>query len=210
MSLKLEIFDLDGTLLDANSSAAFCCYLVRKGVLSPFWLLYAWAVELLCDFGIFTQKQLHEKVFNATLKGRPFEPVQKLIAPFLAHFLEKSINPSTHSYLRRAQTAGDRVVLLSNSPSFLVGPIADYFGIKEWAATEYHVDTKGSFCHIAAIMDGPAKAAYAKRLLDEMHLGKSELTAYSDSFQDIPLLEMAEKVILVNPDRRLRQWRREH
>jgi len=203
---NLDLFDLDGTLIYGNGSFSFCCYLVKKSILSPFHLLYALFVYLLSSLGFLSQRALHEKIFAHALRGKKLSQIESFIPSFLSGFLERSVNPSTLSYLQEAQKSGSRVVLLSNSPSFLVAPIAVYFGIEEWGATEYRVDEKGVFCDIAHVMDGEAKAAYAAGLIS----GKKNITVYSDSYQDLPLLQMATKTVLVNPDRKLLRWKKGH
>ena len=102
-------------------------------------------------------------------------------------------------FLDRARDS--RIILLSNSPQFLVGRIAHRLRIEEWRGSEYLVDKEKNFCDISSLMDGPEKL----RLIKALQVRPEEASAYSDSDDDLPLLEWVGNPFAVKPNRRLRK-----
>lgn len=96
-------------------------------------------------------------------------------------------------------------MILSSSPDLLVAPIAKRLGVNEWKATNYAVDEQHCFSHVAEVLQGEGKADYVTNLLKQYDLEKSALTAYSDSHLDLPFLQLAGKVVAVNPTKKLRK-----
>ena len=154
--------------------------------------------------------QLHDKVFEHLLKGRLLETIEQHVEPFLQDYLFSRIYPPAIAKLRLAQHLGHYTLILSNSPSFLVEKIAQLLGVNEWRATEYAVDKELKLCHIASIMQGKEKASCVQEIAGRLCISKEEITAYSDSFLDLPFLLTAGTPIAVNPDRKLRRFSEEH
>lgn len=153
---------------------------------------------------------LHNRVFEQLLRGRPLEVLETHVEPFLQEYLERQVYPPALAQLRLAQHLGHYTLILSNSPSFLVEKIAHILGVNEWRATQYAVDTERNLCHIASIMLGEQKASCVKEIAEKLSLGKEQITAYSDSFHDLPLLLAAGSPVAVNPDRKLRRFSETH
>ena len=107
--------------------------------------------------------------------------------------------------LQLAQQLGHYTLILSNSPSFLVKKIAEYFHVDEWFSTEYEIDKEKNLCHIAFMMQGEEKASVVKKIATKLCIPVENITAYSDSFFDLPLLLSSGASIAVNPDRKLRR-----
>lgn len=120
--------------------------------------------------------------------------------PYIDSFLDKYLDQLLYlpaiQRLRERLNVGE-VVLLSNSPHFLVQKISKRLGISNIRATEYRVDDKGLLCDIGLLMDGKAKAECLK------NFPFSEKEAYTDSILDLPFLESATIKIAVRPDRKL-------
>jgi HAD superfamily phosphoserine phosphatase-like hydrolase len=131
---------------------------------------------------------------------------EESVSPFLEEYLPSRINPIVMAELKLAQHLGHYILILSNSPSFLVEKIALFLGVNEWRATRYAVDKERNLCHIDSIMQGEEKALCVKEIADKLSIAKDNITAYSDSFLDLPLLLSAGTPIAVNPDRKLRHF----
>jgi phosphoserine phosphatase len=58
-------------------------------------------------------------------------------------------------------------------------------------------------------MQGEEKASCVKEVAERLCIAKEKITAYSDSFLDLPLLLAAGRPIAVNPDRKLRRFSEE-
>jgi HAD superfamily hydrolase (TIGR01490 family) len=210
--LKLAVFDLDKTLLASNSSYEFCKYLYHQRIISLTQLLYSLNYKVRHELFSLSLEDFHHKVFNKVLLGMPLDVLKKKVPGFLETFLFSSLYLPTLSALFAAQKRGGYTVILSNSPDFLVEPIAHFFQVDEWESTKYTVDKDKRLCKIAKLMEGRNKAAYLAELAGRFQISKENITAYSDSYHDLPFLLEAGCPVAVNPDRkllkvaRLRNW----
>ena len=106
-------------------------------------------------------------------------------------------------FLQKAIINKDLVLLLSNSPVYLVSFIAKKFKIDYFEGSRYKKDKNGKFCSVVSVMDGEEKAKYTLNFRKK-HADVEKLIAYSDSIWDKPLLELADKCYIIDPDRKLR------
>ncbi len=203
---RLIVFDLDRTITSDNCSLDFCRYLVRKNVLPFYSLLFSIFYYVKHLFFGMSLTDLHAKVFERLLRGRPLGKIESLVGPFLEEYFFASAYPPVIAQLRLAQHLGYYTLILSNSPSFLVEKVAQLLGVNEWRATHYAVDKDRNLCHIASIMQGEEKASCVNEIASRLSIAKEKITAYSDSFLDLPLLLSAGTPIAVNPDRKLRRF----
>jgi phosphoserine phosphatase len=109
-----------------------------------------------------------------------------------------------------AQHLGHYTLILSNSPSFLVSVFARCFGVDDWKATRYAIDHQENLSHIDVIFQGEEKAKYVNEIASQLHISKEDVTAYSDSYLDLPFLLTAGTPIAVNPDRKLKKYSESH
>lgn len=203
--VRLTIFDLDHTLLTANSSFRFGLFLYRKKVF-PIWVL------LICFMNYARHKwlgmsiyHLHSKSFSRLFKGCLQSDICRYVDQFLNESLAPMLNDPVVQRLKNAQDRGDHVLILSSSPDFLVKKIAARLQVPHWSATVYKCDEQGNFSTISHVMEGREKGEYLKKLMDELQVIPSEVTVYSDSYLDLPILKMAGKAIAVGPDSHLKR-----
>jgi len=195
----IAAFDLDGTLLKRNSSFLFCRFLRKKKVLSRLDLLFCTLTYIrhLC-FGL-SLKDVHQTIFNHLFKGRN---VNKLI-PYVNIFIKKQLDEQWYQpalvRLRALKKRGARIMVLSNSPRFIVEPIARLIGVEDVLATEYSQTEEGRLIEMTHLMDGTSKGAVLRQIL-----GK-KIVAFSDTLHDLPFLESAHIAVAVNPNRSLKR-----
>lgn len=206
----VSAFDLDGTLVKGNSSYHFCKYLSRKGVL-PFYSVPLSAFYYARHYFLgMPLSKIHQKIFNNLLLGRSLKDLEKHIEGFLEEYLPRSLYFPAVNSLRLAQHLGHYTVILSNSPSFLVAPLARFFGVDEWKATEYAVDKDQKLCHISSILQSTEKAHYLGEVAQRLGIEKTQIATYSDSYLDLSFLLSGGCPIAVNPDKKLRQFSEKH
>jgi len=206
-------FDLDKTLIRENGSFAFCLYLWRNQFFSSYGVFRSVLFGLKFEWGHISLQELHEKVFSLMLKGTPLSGLKSHIGKFLDKFLFPSLYTPAFSLLKRAQHFGEKSMLLSSSPDFLVVPIAERLGVEIARGTVYGVDKEGRLCNIAELMEGKNKARTLQKIASQMGIAKDQIIVYSDSHHDLPLLQESGEFVAVNPDFRLkkiaqkRHWR---
>lgn len=199
MKLPLHLFDLDQTFVRKNLSYSFYFYLLKKGIVSPVTLAPTISLRLRHLLGQVGLVEIHRESFRFLLKGMRLDELEEAADCFVEPFVNKWVNPRMQIEFQRAKTRGEKVFLLSSSSSFLVKRVAALFDFDQFGATEYLVDNLGRLCDIASLVTGPEKLAIAKIWAKDVY----EAISYSDSGDDIPLLEWSAQAVAVNPDRRL-------
>ena len=116
-------------------------------------------------FGMSIQK-VHQKIFNRFFSGRSIASVEAEVKLFLDRHFDSMINQSVKERLLHYQNRKDHVFILSSSPHFIVGPIAERFGVLQWEATQYGVDKDHRLCNIAKLIEGWEKAVSVKRIAE--------------------------------------------
>ncbi|MFZ0566289.1 MAG: HAD-IB family hydrolase [Chlamydiales bacterium] len=200
---SLAGFDLDGTLLRKNSSFAFIRFLAKKGFFSKQELLLCYGYYLSHRFSNLPLLNLHEKVLKSLFRGKTIDDLQTFLQIFIDEELKNMwYHPALHRFHLLKQT-GAHLMLLSNSPTFLVQPIAATLGVDRAFGTEYALDANGSFSAIALLLDGRKKAELLQKEAKELEI--VETCAFSDSLLDLPFLESAKTAIAVKPHRALKR-----
>ncbi|NGX26235.1 MAG: putative hydrolase [Chlamydiae bacterium] len=210
---EISAFDLDRTLIQGNSSARFCRYLYRQGVLPFSTVVQSILYSLRHRFLGMTLADLHHNAFNKLLRGKPLEMLEKYVDKFVPEYMEKALYMPAVLRLRRAQQQGHYTMILSNSPSFLVKRFAKILGVNAYHATEYAIDENHCFQKIKKILDGKDKAKIIRNMAKKMGIFFEKITTHSDSKDDLEFLKEAGNPIAVNPDKKLRaisvknEWR---
>jgi HAD superfamily phosphoserine phosphatase-like hydrolase len=143
---------------------------------------------------------LHAKAFNTLFKGYKLSTIEEYADLFLSQYLSSMLYHPVIQRLREAQAKGEYTLILSSSPAFLVEAVAQRLQVAHWKATTYHLDSEGDLTAIAHVLEGQDKADYVTALADKMNLPASAITAYSDSYLDLPVLKIAGRAIGVVPD----------
>jgi phosphoserine phosphatase len=102
------------------------------------------------------------------------------------------------------------VYLVSASPEEIVLPLAEHLGVDGAIASRVAVDDEGRYAgEMEFYSYGPYKAEAMRELADAEGFDLEESSAYSDSYTDLPMLEVVGHPVAVNPDRVLAKVARE-
>lgn len=200
----ISVFDLDHTLVGCNSSYVFCTFLHRQKAISTMAMLKAYWFRLKHDLFSIELEQLHSELFKRLLHGLSMEYLESFIEQFMDDYILKKFYSPAFEELRMAQHSGAYTVIMSSSPSFLVKRVAELLGVDEWLATEYRLDSSNRLVGVHNFIDGKAKADALRELAAKRGVALQDISAYTDSFRDLPLLELVGHPVAVNPDSRLR------
>lgn len=203
---QASLFDLDHTLFKGNSTHHFGLFLYRHGYLERSTIAYLVGSYFQCKLGFLSLAKLHKRTFQAFPRSLNLSLVKELIESWLEEQWDELISPEIVSLLNEAKSKGHYTAILSNSPDLVIAPIAKRFGVDDWIATRYAFDKEGQLSHIQKLVDGEDKANYIRVLRADKGLENQHITAYSDSYLDLPFLQEAGNPIGVNPDRKLRNF----
>lgn len=209
----IHVFDLDQTLVTCNSSYLFCSYLHKQGALSTMSMLKAFWFRMRHDLFSIDLQQLHNELFPCLLQGLSLGFLESFVEPFMRDCVLPNLYTPVYQELKMAQHSGAYIAIMSSSPSFIVKRVAEIFGVDEWLATEYRLDSENRLASVEIFIDGQAKADALLKLADQRKVPLARVSAYSDSYRDLPMLLLAGDPVAVNPDDKLRshslqhQWR---
>ncbi len=208
--MTLAIFDLDNTLLAGDSDYLWGQFLADTGAVDRAWYeqenegFYRAYQEGSLDIMEFLRFSLRP------LKEHPVERLHAWREQFLREKIDPIILPSTRELVERHRRAGDTLLIITATNAFVTAPIAERLGIGHLIATEPEmIDGRytGEVAGIPCFREGKVERLQLwLQAHDETLRGSS---FYSDSHNDIPLLERVERPVAVDPDQELRRYARE-
>ena len=200
---ELIIFDLDNTLIEGDSDRNWGQFLVEEKLVSENYLLES------------------EKFYNSYYDGNLdidsflnfcLEPLKNnqmdMLIDIRKKFIDTKIKPIIRDKAMRAVLGeikkNNKVIIATATNSFVTRPIAELFSVKELIATEFEIiDNKftGKVKGVPCFREG--KLGKVNEWLESQSYNLSDATFYTDSFNDIPLLERVGKAIVVDGDDKL-------
>ena len=206
--LRLALFDLDHTLLPLDSDYEWGEFTIRIGWNDP--VEFARRNDEFYAHYQAGTLDVHDYVRFATEAVRLRGPEAAAAAhqQFMREVITPAIKPQALDLIRQHQQAGDRVLIVTATNEFVTRPIAQALGVQELLAMQLARDASGWYT--GAIQGTPTmregKVRRMEQWLAERRLawGDVESTFYSDSMNDVPLLEKVDHPVATNPDARLR------
>lgn len=210
----VAVFDLDRTLIAGSSAQTFGSMLRSMGVSMPEppgQSAYFWLYERFGEDPIMMRVARHAARLFA---GQPVEKVRPA-GQMAADVLASDVLPAAQSELDDHRNNGVRLLLATTAPVELAGPFAEAVGFEDVLSTRYRVvDGVYDGTNETEYVWGEQKAAAVATWAGERAIDLTESWAYSDSYYDVPLLEMVGNPVAVNADVRLnvlaraRSWTR--
>ena len=199
---NLTIFDLDNTLLAGDSDRAWGQYIVERNIVSDDFL-----IESERFYDSYYDGNLDIEGFLAfCLKPLMQNKLSKLLE-LRKDFIEYKIKPmmlnKAIEMVNKKKSEG-RVIIATATNSFVTRPIADLFKIDDLIATEFVIKNNeftGEVDGVPCFREG--KVAKVEDWVKTNGYDLSEATFYSDSFNDLPLLEKVKTAIVVDGDNKL-------
>lgn len=204
--MRLALFDLDDTLLDGDCSDRWNLWMIEQGWISDAECFMARAEQMQQAYHAGKLKlEEYLAMTLAPLKGRQVAEVEKEVERFVATHLQPRIFDQAWRCLESHRKAGDTLVLISASSYHLVAPIAAALGIEHVLAVELEVATSEEGRVYTGYSQGVlsyrgGKVIRFQQWLEEHAITPSHTTFYSDSRNDLPLLQYVDCAVAVNPD----------
>lgn len=206
---RLALFDLDHTLLTGDSDVLWCEFLMDNGLLDraefeprndDMARRYGEGSVSAADFCDF---------YVSTLAGRTLAEWRPWCERFLSEVVAPRVPASAHALVDTHRACGDRLVMTTATNRVLTELTARHLRIDDLLATEVEVvdgRCTGRTRGVLNMREG--KVTRLHTWLGEQGLpadALSDAVFYSDSSNDLPLLQSVRNPVLVDPDARLRQ-----
>ena len=144
-------------------------------------------------------------------RGWDRQQVREIVAEALEDIVEPIIFAEAADLIDWHHDQGRFVVIVSASPEELVSPLSRFLGADAAIASRARVDEDGRYMGTMEFYAyGPFKAEAIDGLAKERGIDLAESYAYTDSYTDLPMLEVVGHPVAVNPDRVLARYAREH
>lgn len=209
MTKKLALFDLDHTLIPMDSDFEWGVFTTALGWNDAaeftrrnenFYAQYTNGTLDIFDYVRFSTSAIrHQGAINS----------ETAHAEFMKTVVHGCIKPQALALVRQHQAAGDQVVIVTATNEFVTRPIAAAFGVPELIAIDLVRDPAsnwftGDIAGTPSFREGKVSRVEAWLQAQDLSLDKVESTFYSDSINDLPLLEKVTHPVATNPDDRLR------
>ena len=202
--MHLAIFDLDNTLLAGDSDYLWGKFLAERGIVDAefyekenqrFYEEYKAGQLDIFEFLAFSLKPLTE---------HSPEVLTSLHHEFMQLCIQPIITPATRKLLTRHRESGDTLLIITATNRFITAPIAEELGVPHLLATDPEMRDgryTGRVAGTPCFREGKVERLQAWLKQTGNNLATSWF--YSDSHNDLPLLEMVSHPVAVDPDETL-------
>ncbi len=203
--MRLALFDLDNTLLAGDSDHAWGDYLCERGILDG--IAYKARNDEFYQDYLAGRLNIQDYLnFSLEILGRT-EMVQldQWHREFMRDCVEPIILPKAEALLAEHRAAGDKLLIITATNRFVTAPIAERLGVETLLATECEMADgryTGRTTDVPCFREG--KVTRLARWLEETGFSLEDSSFYSDSLNDLPLLEQVSHPVAVDPDPKLR------
>lgn len=199
--MALAIFDLDNTLIAGDSDYLWGQFLVEKGVVDAasyekandqFYLDYKNGVLDIMEYQRFSLKPLSKQ---------PMDVLNDWHAEFMASHIAPIIQDKAQALVDEHKAKGDTLLIITATNSFVTRPIGQVYGIEQLIGTDPEIQDNrftGEVDGIPSFQDGKVKRL--ETWLAENNHDLKGSYFYSDSRNDLPLLEIVDNPVVVDGD----------
>jgi len=198
-------FDVDRTLIAGFSAVALMREALRSGLLQP--------ADLAATLATATRFQLGQIGFSAfvagtagLLRGRGEAELAALGERLFSERLAGAIYPESRALVDAHRRKGHTLAIVSAATPYQVEPLARDLGIPHALCTKLQI-RRGKFTGklLRPTCYGEGKASAVRRLAADSALDLTQSYFYTDSDEDLPLLELVGRPRPTNPNRGLRE-----
>lgn len=198
--MPLALFDLDNTLIAGDSDHGWGEFLATKGVVDA-------------DHYKKMNDQFYQDYQNGQLDMSAYldfslEPLgqldrqelEQLHIEFMAKIIEPLWLPKAEQLLQQHRDNGDTLMIITSTNRFVAAPICNKLGVDLLIATELEQEDNqftGRITGVPSYREG--KVTRLEHWLQQSSLDLNNSSFYSDSINDLPLLDVVSRPVAVDP-----------
>ncbi len=199
--MALAIFDLDNTLIGGDSDYLWGQFVCEQGLVDA----SEFAARNDQFFEDYKAGELdivgYLRFALGPLKGQPAERLDQWHRDFMASKIAPIMLPKAEQLIEQHRQQGDELLIITATNAFITHPIAEALGIKEILASEAEVINgrySGEPAGTPSYQQG--KITRLEQWLEGRDTTLDGAWFYSDSHNDLPLLERVDRPVAVDPD----------
>jgi len=199
--VSIALFDLDNTLIAGDSDFLWGCFLVEQGIVDA--ALYERENQRFYDQYRIGELDIHEFLdFQLRpLSEHSLDTLQQWRRQYVEEKITPILLPRAQTLIDRHRQQGDTLVVITATNRFITGPIVELYDIPHLLATEPEIlndQYTGKVSGIPCFQDG--KVERLSGWLVENRQSLQDSWFYSDSHNDLPLLNKVTHPVAVDPD----------
>lgn len=203
MNKSAAFFDMDRTLIRANSGTLWVRFLRQRGEITRLRAIRALGWILKYKLSILDMDAVTERVV-ADLRGEAEEEMIEKALEFTHKHVIGTIAPLALEALEDHRKRGHVVAILSGATPYVTEPLARHLGIEHVLCTRLAVaDGKFTGLHVKPGCYGAGKVHWAEGFARAHSIDLKSSYFYTDSYSDLPMLERVGEKRVINPDTRL-------
>ena len=207
--MGIALFDLDNTLIAGDSDYLWGCFLVEQGIVDS--ELYERENRRFYDQYRVGELDIHEFLdFQLRpLSEHPVDTLQQWRRQYIEEKITPILLPRAQALIDRHLQQGDTLVVITATNRFITGPIVALYDIPHLLATDAEIrDDRytGKVSGIPCFQD--SKVTRLSDWLEENRHSLDDSWFYSDSHNDLPLLNRVTHPVAVDPDEILEEHAR--
>jgi len=213
--MRAAFFDMDKTLLRVDTALSWTQFLYARGEIGKRTVARALYWSTLYKLALLDMETVFTRLVEEMRGDSEAEMIAKCAIWYRDH-VQPEIAPAARVALHVHREAGHAIVLATGSTQYAAGPVAKGVGIPHVLSSVLEVADGAFTGKPAALCFGHHKVTLAEKWAREHGIDLHASYFYSDSYNDLPMLERVGTAIAVNPDARLRRvakkrgWRVEH
>ena len=202
--MNLTLFDLDGTLIASDSDHAFGTFMVDIGWADG----EQWRERNDAFYAQYQAGRLDLAAYidfaTSVWRSRPLAEAHAARERFMAEVMAPMLLEPARALLRQHAEAGDLIAIVTATNDFVTAPIAAAFGVDHLIAVQLQRDAHGAYTGqiegIPSYQAGKIKRVQAWLAgLGRQWQDFERVTFYSDSVNDLPLLDLVSHPVATNP-----------
>lgn len=209
--MALALFDLDNTLLAGDSDYLWGRFLVEQKLVDE--LEYDKENKRFLELYQQGNLDIYEFIEFAfkPLAANNLDTLNTLHKQFMLEKILPIITEKSRALVEKHKSAGDTLIIITATNSFVTGPIAKEFGIEHLIATEPEMlDDRYTGKVVGTPCFKEGKITRLKEWLLANNIASEDCIFYSDSNNDLPLLKQVKKPVAVDPDEKLEAYAKEN
>ncbi|GBU29107.1 phosphoserine phosphatase [Treponema sp. R8-4-B8] len=196
---RVHIFDVDHTIVRKTSTEYFVQMALKEKVIR-----YSQVSHLLIDWVKYKLASPNNDFIENTVKklaGLEKDVLESIADSCFKKRIKPNIYTGAKSIIEEALKNGEKVIFATSSFDFIIKPLEQFFGIEGSLACQLEYSqgkTTGNLVGYSSF--GPKKKTAAVEWMSRNAINPQDVSFYSDSYTDLPLMEYCGNPVAVNPD----------
>ncbi|MCL2265397.1 MAG: HAD-IB family hydrolase [Treponema sp.] len=196
----VHIFDIDLTVIRKTSAWYFLKFALKEKIIS-----FSQVSRLPADWIKYKLARPDMDFIENTVKklaGLDKAELERISGICFNKQLKSNIYTGAAQMIENALKNNEKVIFATSSFDFIIKPLEEYFGIQGSLASQMEYSNgKTTGYLVGHSFFGSGKKSAAKAWMENNGIVPADVSFYSDSYTDIPLLEYCGNPVAVNPDR---------